>query len=145
MHRINYIAIVLMVFAVAGCATGPSYQKVANTLPQLEPDKGRIYFYRSGSPFGSAVQPSVYLNGQKVGDAVPGGVYFKDVEPGEYEVKVETEVERKINFPIKVGQSRYIKFTVSMGFFAGRVRPSLVDRIQGAEDIKGLAYIGGQS
>lgn len=144
MFQFRFIAFFLTAFAVAGCASGPSYQTVVNTLPRLESNMGRVYFYRSSSPVGAAIQPSVYLNGQKVGDSVPGGVYFKDVEPGQYEVEVETEVKRKVRFSMKAGQSQYIKFSISFGVIAGRVRPELVNSIQGAEEIKELAYIGGK-
>ena len=128
---------------ISGCATGPTYSTVRDTIPVVPTDKGRIYFYRSGSPFGAAVQPSILLNGMNVGNSVPGGVFFKDVKTGNYEVATSTEVERKLTFTIAAGQVRYVKTTIGIGFFVGRVYPELVDRETGTKEIQDLSYTGG--
>ncbi|MCK7493688.1 MAG: DUF2846 domain-containing protein [Comamonadaceae bacterium] len=67
---------------MAGCATGPKYEEVRGGFPSLSAEQGRIYFYRSSNPFGSGIQPSVMLNGEKVGDSRPGGFFFVDRTPG---------------------------------------------------------------
>src|SRR4051812_14870547 len=68
-----------------GCATGPSVSEVGARIPVLAPDRGRVYFYRTGV-IGAAYQPEVTLNGALVGKATPKGAYFRDVPPGPYTV-----------------------------------------------------------
>lgn len=129
--------------SLTGCASGPTYSTIQSTLPSIASEKGRIYFYREGSPFGGGIQPSIMLDGVKVGDSVPGGVFFVDVGPGNHTVTTETEVTRKLTFTLAAGQTRYVKSTVGLGVIVYRVVPELVDEKVGAEEIKSLAYTGG--
>lgn len=129
---------------LAGCASGPTFSKISSTIPNLTSDTGRIYFYRSSSPIGAAVQPSIMLNGKKVGDSEPGGVFFKNVSPGNYEVATSTEVERKLTFTIAAGQTRYVQTSVGMGFFVAHVYPELIDPKVGRAAIQDLSYTGKQ-
>ena len=92
-----FMALVLL---FTSCATGPKYSVIKDSFSLLKPDEGRIYFYRTGNPFGSGIQPGVTLNGEKVGDSIPGGFFFIDRPPGNYEVMLSTEVERKLSFTL---------------------------------------------
>ena len=132
----------IAVLILAGCATGPRLAEVQSTLPQLQTEKGRIWFYRSSSPFGAAIQPSIRLNGEVVGESVPGGVFFRDVEPGDYNVATTTEVERQLTFTIAKGQERFVKTSPGFGIVVGRIHPELIDPKQAREDIAGLSYTG---
>ena len=98
--------VVLSLAFLAGCATGPSYTEVKNTFPELTADKGRIFFYRDGGLFGGGIQPSIRLNGDVIGDAVPGGFFFRDVKPGVYDVSVNTEVVRSANVGLVAMQTQ---------------------------------------
>lgn len=136
------LTMTLAVLVLAGCATGPKFSKISGTIPDLASAMGRIYFYRSSSPIGAGVQPAIMLNGTKVGNSVPGGVFFKNVKPGNYEVATSTEVERKLTFTIAAGQTRYVLTTVGLGFFIGRVYPTLVDPKVGSKAIQDLSFTG---
>jgi hypothetical protein len=127
---------------LAACASGPKYGEIKGSIPSLAADKGRIYFYRSGTMFGSGIQPSVLLNGEKVGDSVPGGFYFLDRNPGNYEVLLSTEVERKLTFTLAQGQEQYVRMSVGFGVVVYRVYPELVDVATGRAEIQDLSYIG---
>jgi len=135
-------ALVLLAGMMAGCATGPKYEEVRGGFPSLDADKGRIYFYRSSNPFGSAIQPSVMLNGEKVGDSRPGGFFFVDHPPGNQEVNLTTEVEKKLTFTLDPRQDQYVRMSVGLGFVVYRVYPELVDKKTGEEELKGLSYTG---
>jgi len=132
----------LLLLAIAGCATGPNYTDVMHSLPQMAGGSGRIYFYRSGGPFGAGIQPSVMLNGVKVGDSKPGGVFFVDRPPGNYEVNLTTEVERKLTFTLDAGQTRYVRMTVGLGVIVYRVYPELVDKDHAEAELLDLKYTG---
>ncbi len=62
--------------------------------PAAEPppvDKARFYFYRSLTPYGSPLWTAVSLNNRRVGYVAPGMVFYRDVEPGTYEVEVRSD------------------------------------------------------
>ena len=127
---------------LSACASGPKYSEVASTFPQLAAHQGRIWFYRSGTMFGAGIQPDVMLNGAKVGDSVPGGFFYVDRAPGNYEVLLATEVERKVTFTLEPRQERYIRMTVGLGVIVYRVFPELVDPAAGRAEIIEASYVG---
>jgi hypothetical protein len=135
---------VAVAFLAAGCASGPPLSEVQATLPRLAADKGRVWFYRSSSPFGAAIQPTIKLNGEAVGDSVPGGVFFKDVAPGDYAVSTTTEVDRQLTFTLAAGQERYVKTSIGFGVAVGRIHPELIDPEEARKDIATLSYTGGK-
>lgn len=45
-RRISTAIMLVAALVVAGCATGPKFSTIHQTLPSLAPDQGRIYFYR---------------------------------------------------------------------------------------------------
>ncbi len=138
---VRFLSLVALFLATA-CASGPDFSKIESTLPTLTDKTGRIYFFRDASPFGAALQPGIHLNGKLVGQSVPGGVFFEDVPPGNYEVTTETEVEKKLTFSIGARQERFVETTVGFGILVGRIYPSLVDPKDGRERIRTLSYTG---
>ncbi|WP_081078514.1 DUF2846 domain-containing protein [Burkholderia territorii] len=127
---------------LAACASGPGYVDVAASIPQLNANLGRIYFLRSASPLGAAIQPDIRLNGQVVGQSKPGGFFFVDEPPGTYTVVTTTEVDRKITFDVEAGQTRYVRTSIGFGFLLGHVTPSLVPSDIAETEIRALRYTG---
>ena len=140
--RVRFAAISLLLVLVAGCATGPDMKTMANSIPSMPAEQGRIWFFRSASPFGSAIQPSIMLNGKKVGDSVPGGFFFVDTAPGNYVVTTATETDYSVKFALDAAQERFIKTVVSMGVMVGRVAPELVDPEAARAAIQTKSYTG---
>lgn len=124
-----------------GCASGPKYNEIKASIPALGPDNGRIYFYRTAA-MGAAVQPAVKLNGQVIGAAQPKGFFYVDRPPGNYEVETSTEVTRRLSLTLDKGQSRYVRFNISMGFLVGHVYPELVEDKEGERGIGNCSYTG---
>src|ERR1700737_2418182 len=87
----------------SGCASGPEYKDVASSIPTMKEAQGRVYFCRSGSMFGAALQPEIKLNDQVVGKSQPGGFFFVDEPAGQYVVSTSTETEksRSISTPAR--------------------------------------------
>jgi hypothetical protein len=127
---------------VAACASGPKHADVSGAIPTLKAGEGRIYFFRSNSMVGAAVQPTVLLNGQAAGDSKPGGFFFADAKAGPQEVSTSTEVEKKLTFTLAPGQTRYVRTVIGLGVFVGRVYPELVDNAAGEAELKEMSYIG---
>ena len=140
LRMLKSISILAAGVLLVACASGPRYADMKSSIPPLAADKGRIYFYRSNSMLGAAIQPSIVLNGEKVGDSQPGGVFYIDRPPGKYEAMCGTEVERKASFVLSAGQERFVKTTISMGAVAGHVTPELVDSAAGMAAIQSLHF-----
>lgn len=136
----NILLPVLSLFLVA-CATGPKYSDMAPGFDNLDKSQGRIYVYRPSS-MGAAVRPNVKLNGEVIGEAISHGFFFVDRAPGEYTIMTSTEVDRSLSFTLEEGQTRYVRLSISIGFFVGHVYPELVDSSVGKKEIEDLSYTG---
>lgn len=142
MKFIRLCVVMLLTIMVSACASGPKLAEMKSAIPTLKADQGRIYFYRSSSMMGAAIQPSIMLNGKVVGDSKPGGFFFVDQAPGAKEVSTSTEVEKKLTFTLEAGQTRYVKTVIGFGFAVGRVQPELVDNATGQKELEDTSYIG---
>lgn len=140
LRQLKTAAILVSALLLAACASGPKFAEVKSSFPPLAANQGRIFFYRTTAGGGFAVQPSIMLNGQKVGDSQPGGFFYVDRPPGAYEVLCSTEVKGTTNLVLTAGQVRYVKTNISMGFFVGHVTPELIDPEEGAVAIEKLHY-----
>ena len=140
-RSVQFLLLLLLAVALSACATGAKFTEVNPELVSENPDLGRIFFYRP-SAVGAAVQPDVMLNDEKVGQAVSWGFFYVDRPAGNYECVTSTEVERKVSFTLEPGQTRYVRFSISLGFFVGHVYGKIVDESIGLEEIKDCKYIG---
>ena len=140
LHAGIVLAAAVLLFGCA--ASGPKLAEMQSSMPALKQNQGRIYFYRTSSMMGAAIQPSVLLNGQAVGESKPGGFFFVDTAPGSQEVSTSTEVEKKLTFKLEPGQTRYVRTSISFGVLAGRVQPELVDNGTGDKELRETSYIG---
>jgi hypothetical protein len=135
------LAYCLVALTLSACASGVKFIEMnPGTMPK-DQDSGRIFFYRT-TVLGAALQPDINLNGTKIGNAVAQGFFYVDRPPGNYEVVTSTEVDRKVTFVLEKGQTRFVRFSVSMGFFVGHVYGELVDSAEGLEEIKECKYTG---
>lgn len=135
-------AILAMAALLAACASGPKHAEVQSAIPAVKATEGRIYFYRSNSMMGAAIQPKILVNGQVVGESKPGGFFFVDVAPGAVEVSTSTEVEKKLTLTLESGQTRYVRTVIGFGLLVGRIYPELVDNAEGAKAVAEASYIG---
>ena len=140
-RRFQIALMILITAALSACASGPKFTEINPNLVSDSPSMGRIFFYRPSS-FGAALQPDIILNDEKIGAAISWGFFYVDRPAGSYECVTSTEVERKVSFILEPGQTRYVRFSVSFGFFVGHVYGELVDDSVGLEEIKDCKYIG---
>lgn len=141
-HTTALVLVVISLCLLASCATsGPKFADYKTSMDAPNPELGRIFFYRT-TALGAALRPDVRLNGEKVGEAIARGFFYVDRSPGEYVAVTSTEVTRKVSFILEKGQTRYIKFHVSMGFFVGHVYPELVDESVALSEINDCKYTG---
>jgi hypothetical protein len=135
------LCLCIVATGLIGCASGIKYGEFQPTMPNQDPETGRIFFYRP-SAFGAALRPDVMLNNEKVGEAIAHGFFYVDRQPGEYQLVTSTEVERKLSFVLDKGQSRYVRFSTSFGFFVGHVYGELVEPDVGMKEIQDCKYTG---
>lgn len=139
---VKLLIIITLLSMLFGCAsTGPKFTEINSSFPNLTSDSGRIYLYRTTS-LGAALKPNVVINGEEVGKSVAKGFFYVDKPAGNYEIVTSTEVKRKLSLTLDNGQTRYVKFNVSMGFLVGHVYPVLVDNKEGESDIQNCRYTG---
>jgi Protein of unknown function (DUF2846) len=77
----------LLLGALAGCDTAP--QQLA--LPAVPASKARLVFYRAGNPYDGLDWTMVSVNGERVGAAAPGTLFYRDLAPGTYRIAVTSE------------------------------------------------------
>ena len=135
---LHMVTLVFIVGFFSACASGPGFQEVNPSLVSDQPDMGRIFFYMPSS-LGAAFQPPVMLNDEKVGRAISLGFFYVDRPPGDYKVYTRTDVDRAVSFPLEKGQTRFIRFSSSMGV-AGVVYGELVEESIGLSEIKKCKY-----
>lgn len=126
-----------LLLAFASCATVQSLVGGGPGFPPVEPGKGRVYFYRTGT-IGSTFKIDtsiVMINGDKVGKFIRPGVYLRDLPPGNYAVTT-TMTSKVVFFRLDAGDRKYVKF--DSDFFGSVLRPELIDPRTGESDVSGL-------
>src|SRR5918996_5986506 len=84
--------------------------------PPLAENKGRIYWYSPAKLWHAALFAKIRLNGEPIGKPVPGRFFFKDIDPGTYEMTIRTEVSRKCMINIAGGQTMYVRMSAEPGW-----------------------------
>jgi len=141
--RAKLVMLVGALMLLAGCAAiGSKFTEMKASIPALKQGEGRVYFYRSASMFGAAIQPEIRLNGAVVGSSVPGGFFFVDRPPANYEANASTEVERKLTFTLAAGETKYVRTSPSFGVLVGRINFDLVNGSEAAAEMEGLSFTG---
>lgn len=127
---------------LSGCATGVKYQDMANTIPAVKPNQGRVYFLRSSSMVGAAIQPEIRLDGQVVGESKPGGFFFVDKAPGNYLASTSTETEKTLSFTLAAGETKYVRTSPSFGLLVGRIVVELETPDKAQAELPSLSFTG---
>ncbi|AKZ64969.1 hypothetical protein F506_21980 [Herbaspirillum hiltneri N3] len=136
------LAITLLAAVLTGCASGPKYAEVADAIPAIKPGQGRIYFMRSTSVFGGALQPEIQLNNHVVGKSQPGGFFFVDRPAGPYRAKTSTETVMALDFSLYPGEVKYVRTEAAFGLLLARIGFSLLDASIAEEELQDLSYTG---
>ncbi len=135
------LSVLAVVLVLTGCATGQQFSTVQSGLAPIAQGKGRVFIYRSTS-VGFGIQPDIRLNGEVVGSAKPNGIFYVDHDPGNIEIVIGTEVEKRLTFTLAAGEARYVKCTVGFGVLVARIIPVLVDAQDATKEVTDLAYTG---
>jgi hypothetical protein len=117
----------LLLLALIGLPGGAHALAEAYPYPSarpapVPPGMARIWIYREYEPYVSLATPYVRLNGAIIGVSQPGGVFYRDVAPGTYEVTVDsqgTDVNQFVTISTAPGQQVFVKVLVSNSWDSG--------------------------
>lgn len=123
LRELKYACVLVVAVIAAGCATGIRYQP--QSAPDRPSDLATVYIYRS-AVFGTAVQPAVRLDGERISTLRPRGYSVHYLEPGTYEVSAKTESTSRLTIHARPGEVLYVRGKIRMGFFVGRPKLELV-------------------
>jgi len=84
--RASLFGVLVLLGACSGRTREPVFASVRTT--PIAADLARVYFYRAFEPYESLARPWIYLNGKALTVSEPGGVLFRDVRPGAYDISV---------------------------------------------------------
>lgn len=134
----KYIALVcrlivpsIGIMFLASCgSTGGNFQPV-----KPPPGKGVVYVYRQPSFAGAPVYGTVKANGNPVTKIKNGGYFPYVGPPGDTVFSVATEAKDEATVTVAENKPKYLKTTVGMGLFIGRLKFSEVSPAIGSSEI----------
>lgn len=140
------LVLLLLAAALAGCVSGPKYSKIKNSIPELNPEQGRIYFHRTDSSIVPTSQmPDIVLNGTVVGK-VARGFFYIDRPPGFYVVLTKGGVgpqsRPQLTFALYANQTLYVQSKSSYGILSDRHYFELVYAEKALVEMQDLGYTG---
>ena len=141
-RRILLSALVLASAFLAGCASGPKFSEISSSIGPIPAGDGRIYFFRSSSMMGAALQPDIRLNGQVVGSSKPGGFFYVDRPAGKYVAAASTEVENTAAIALDAGETKYLRTSPSFGLLVGHINIEVEDAQKAKAEIETLSLTG---
>ncbi len=142
----NFLSIICSFAAaafLASCATTgvqPTNPAVVSKLNAVGPASAAVVIYRESNFVGSALRPTVMLNGQDFVNIGNGRVFIGRFTPGHYVFEMDdkksgTEVD------LQPGKSVYMKVELVQGFWKGGGRLLQVATEQGAFEAKRLQLV----
>jgi hypothetical protein len=96
-------------------------------LPAVAQDdaKATVYVYRPGKFMGKALEPSVFLDEQKLLDMDNGRYFTLKLDPGKHTVR-SNEKDSEIDQTWEAGKKYYVKITIAAGMMKGHGQMGMV-------------------
>ena len=126
---------------LTGCASGPKFADMSSTIPAIKANEGRVYFFRSDTMFGAAIQPDIRLNNEVVGSSKPGGFFYVDRPAGSFSAAATTETEKTLSFTLDAGETKYVRTSPSFGILVGRIQLQLEEPAKAQAEVEKLSYV----
>ena len=144
----HFLATVLGALGLAllsGCAAGPKLNELYPAPPGAEPGLARIYFYRPLDAFLIARDTEFVINGQRVGEAVSGAVFFRDARPGRYRIHTVDDDASVIYLSLVAGDVAYVRAQSQLGSLGFGIGAVLVTPAVGSAESAGLVLTDGRA
>lgn len=130
-----------ILFAAAVCHAQDPAPAATPTATTVNSDKARIYFYRIKQFGGSALEPSVYCDEKELARMDNGRYFGVDLEPGKHTCRMGDK-QTGFEIDMKQGEEYYAKITIDAGVFKGHGRLTLLQKEQGAFELKKVKPLG---
>jgi uncharacterized protein DUF2846 len=111
------------------------------TEPITLSSKPIIYFYRIKQFAGSALEPSVYCDDKEIARMDNGRYFGVALEPGKHTCRMGDK-QTGFELDMKPGEEYYAKITIDVGFWKGHGRLTLLQKEQGAFELKKVKLLG---
>ncbi len=129
--------------ALSGCAVGlATDQEAAFAEPNLEPGDARIYFLRSSSIVGAAIEPEIRLNGEVIGISRPGGFFYVTRPAGSYYAATSMELKQPASFELSAGEIKYLRTLPTTGGPVGRIVVEVESADKARAELPSLSFTG---
>ena len=123
----------------------PTPQQEAKPSPEVnagdsrqsttDSQKATIYFYRIKQFGGSGLEPSVYCDDKELARMDNGRYFGVTLEPGKHTCRMGDK-QTGFEIDMKAGEEYYSRVTIETGFWKGHGRLTLMQKEQGAFEMK---------
>ncbi len=122
----------------------PTPAPISEAKPTQSPTVGEkpiIYFYRTKQYAGSALEPSVYCDDKELARMDNGRYFGVTLEPGKHTCRMGDK-QTGFEIDMKAGEEYYARVTLETGFWKGHGRLTLMQKEQGAFEVKKVKLLG---
>jgi hypothetical protein len=104
--------------------------------------KAKLIFFREGHFGGSALKPSIYVDGKEV-NRLPNGRWFSvTVEPGRHSLESSAKNEPATVVEVAPNETAYVQMIIAMGTWRGGGRLITVDSHDAEAKVRKLKALG---
>ncbi len=135
------LATLMVLLSISGCASAPTFEEYAGSIPPVPADDGRIYIYRI-TTVGDVIRPSVRIDGEPVARTIPNGFFYVDLPSGEYEISAAKNTKNILSVHLETGDEKYVRLDATVGIASWQFTPMLVSAEVATEQMKNTAYTG---
>ena len=89
-QRLRWFALSIVLLLAACMPLAQQGRLLTGPLPPVPPGMARLVLYRPLEYYTTNAMTMAYLNGTPVGITQNGGVFYRDVEPGQYNISVDS-------------------------------------------------------
>jgi len=126
--------LVLLIVAMSAWST----PALTAEIPQEQPDKGLVVFYRLGKFGGQAIRFNIIHPEGVIGKLLSGTVLYKYFDPGPQTFYSKVISEDAITVNVEAGKIYYVRGDVKMGVVVGRPNFTLMSESQARSEIAKL-------
>jgi hypothetical protein len=105
-------------------------------IPQADPDKGLVIFYRVKVFKGGAVRFNVQHSDGVIGTLTNGSVLHTYLEPGQHTFWSQVISQDSITLNVEAGKIYYVEGKTQLGIYAGRPKFTQVSESKAQADLK---------
>jgi hypothetical protein len=123
------LAIIVAIFPAPSMST---------EVPQADPDRGLVVFYRAKNFKGGAIQFNVQHSDGVIGTLTNGSFLYKYLEPGQHTFWSQVISQDSVTLTVEAGKIYYVKGETKIGIHAGRPRLTQVSENEAKAELAKL-------